>query len=122
MTEHFSFEELRCKCGCDVSDEIKKNLHHLAINLEKVRAYFGNRPIKVHSGYRCKYYNVKIRGARQSHHMNGEAADISIEGVTPKELKAGLNEMIDQGGIEQGGIGLYSKFVHYDYRGHKQRW
>ena len=122
MTEHFSMDEFKCKCGCEMPDHIKENLEHLAPLLEKIRKYFGNHPITVHSGYRCKYWNGKIGGAHQSRHMEGIAADISIEGVRPVALKNGLNVLISKGEIDQGGIGLYKNFVHYDYRGHKQRW
>lgn len=43
--------------------------------LEPLRLRYG-RFIKVTSGYRCPRLNRAVRGARNSQHMSGEAADI----------------------------------------------
>ena len=59
-------------------------LRNLAVRcLEPVRQHLG-RPIYVNSGYRCPELNVAVKGVKNSQHMLGEAADITIlEGNRP---------------------------------------
>ena len=53
-------------------------LQNLAVRcLEPTRQHFG-LPIKVTSGYRCPKLNAAVKGASNSQHMEGEAADITI--------------------------------------------
>ena len=47
--------------------------------LQPLRDKFG--PIKINSGYRCKELNEAVGGARNSHHLLGEAADIHLPSV-----------------------------------------
>ena len=59
-------------------------LRNLAVrSLEPVRQHLG-RPIHVNSGYRGPELNVAVKGVKNSQHMLGEAADITIlEGNRP---------------------------------------
>lgn len=57
----------------------------LASLLEEVRALLGDRPITIHSGYRCPRLNAAIRGSPTSQHLRGEAADWHVPGL---ELEA----------------------------------
>lgn len=117
LTPHFRLSEFRCRCGCggEKRATIRENLQALASELEKVRAHFG-RPVSVHSGYRCPLYNAKIGGVSNSQHRNGRAADISIAGVTPRQIGDWANANLP--GI--GGIGVYEPpgdvFCHLDTR------
>ncbi len=45
--------------------------------LEPTRQHFG-LPIQVNSGYRCPQLNAAVKGASNSQHLAGEAADITI--------------------------------------------
>ena len=54
--------------------------------------------------------------------MSARAGDIKIKGMTPKEVKEVIEELISKGEMVQGGVGLYTTFVHYDVRGRKARW
>jgi uncharacterized protein YcbK (DUF882 family) len=52
----------------------------------------------------------------------GRAADIVIKGMTPIEVSKIIEELISKGDMLQGGLGIYSSFVHYDIRVTKARW
>ncbi|HCL5256814.1 TPA: hypothetical protein N2G22_002425 [Salmonella enterica] len=53
--------------------------------LEQIRARFG-APVVVTSGRRCEAHNHKCGGVTSSQHLQGTAADIHIEGVTPQQI------------------------------------
>lgn len=67
-------------------------------------------------------HNAKVGGVKSSRHITGEAADFKIEGYTPKEVAAIIEKLIAAGKMEEGGIGIYSTWVHYDHRNVKARW
>ena len=121
LTKNFNLSEFRCRDGSDVPDELMQNAQCLAENLQVLRDNLG-KPIHVISGYRSPKYNRKIGGARRSQHMSAKAGDIKIKGMTPKEVKEAIEELISKGEMVQGGVGLYTTFVHYDVRGRKARW
>lgn len=50
------------------------------------------RPIRVTSGYRSHAVNLRVRGARNSRHKTGEAADLKVEGMSAAELVAAILE------------------------------
>jgi hypothetical protein len=45
-----------------------------------------SKPITVTSGYRCERLNKRVKGAKNSQHVGGEAADIRIHGLTTDEI------------------------------------
>jgi uncharacterized protein YcbK (DUF882 family) len=49
---------------------------------------------------------------------------VRVKGVEPAEVAEILEQLIADGVIPQGGIGVYpsQNFVHYDVRGKKARW
>lgn len=56
---------------------ITQNLERLVANvLDPLREAWG-KPVVVTSGYRCPALNKAVGGAKNSHHMQGMAADIS---------------------------------------------
>lgn len=57
------------------------NLRKVAALLEEVRELFGNKPVKVSSGYRCFALNHAIGGVVDSAHLYGCAADFTVPGV-----------------------------------------
>jgi hypothetical protein len=101
LSEHFTIEELvasqiatRRRIDNRPAPAIVENLRRLAGVLEQVRALVG-RPVTVSSGYRSPVLNAAAGGARDSAHMQGLAADITVAGLAPKELaraivKAGI--------------------------------
>jgi len=121
LTNNFALSEFRCKDGTDVPDEHMDNVKELAENLQVLREHI-DKAINVISGYRSPKYNRKIKGARRSQHMTASAADVKVSGMTPHEVKAIVEQLIEEKKMKQGGIGLYKTFLHYDVRGRKARW
>lgn len=111
LSPNFKVSDFRCKSGSDVI-LINPALIDL---LEKIRAHFG-KPIRITSGYRTPKHNKSLErpdgsgAAQNSQHMYGNAADIQIDGVTPKEVADWLNTW------HKGGLGLYKRFTHVDVR------
>jgi uncharacterized protein YcbK (DUF882 family) len=122
LTENFSLQEFQCKDGSDIPNEYLPNAIQLAKNLQVLRDYI-NKPITINSAYRSPKYNArKVGGAKNSQHLTAKAADLRVEGITPKELAKVIESLIKDGKMQQGGIGVYPTFVHYDIRGTKARW
>lgn len=87
----------------------------LVAYLEQIRAHF-DAPVYISSGFRCAVHNASVGGASRSYHMRGQAADITVSGISPAELA----RYAEQIGIL--GIGLYDSFVHIDTREKKSFW
>ena len=121
LTENFSLHEFRCRDGSDVPDEYMENVKELAENLQVLRDKIG-KPITVISGYRSLAYNKKIDGARRSQHLLAKAGDLIVKDMTPDAVKAVIIELIKEGKMKKGGVGLYTHFTHYDVRGFNRRW
>lgn len=123
LTKNFNLSEFSCKDGSQTPLGVYYNLQKLAIQLQVLRDYIG-KPIKINSGYRSPKYNAKIGGVKNSQHILGKAADITIKGFDTGVIAYHLEQLISKGEILQGGIGIYNGFVHYDigYNGKRRRW
>lgn len=118
LSDSFNVSEFAChgnRCCTTVLIDEK-----LVIYLQKIRDHFG-KPITITSGYRCPTHNRSVNGATSSRHAKGQACDIVVQGVAPREV-AKFAESI---GIL--GIGLYETandgyFVHIDTRTSKSFW
>ena len=121
LTEHFKLKEFASKDGSETPPEIIETLFDLATNLEMLRTFL-DAPIKINSGYRSKDHNKKVGGAKNSQHLYGKASDIVIKGFTPHEVAEAIEGLIRLGVMDEGGIGIYNTFTHYDIRGTKARW
>jgi len=113
LSANFKVKEFACLDGTDtifISDELVKIL-------QKVRTYFG-RAVIINSAYRTETHNKKVGGSVDSQHKYGMAADIRINGVSPKTIATYINTLMPN----SGGIGVYSSFVHIDVRDKKSRW
>lgn len=79
--------------------------------LEPIRLHFG-RPVRVSSGFRSPTLNRAIGGAASSQHCRGEAADITVPGVSNFELAQWISRNLhyDQLILEFG------RWVHVSYR------
>jgi hypothetical protein len=83
LSPHFTLAELTLsqkasRLGLDnrpASDQILANLAHTAEQMELVRAFLGNKPITVSSGYRSPAVNRAVGGAQDSAHILGHAVD-----------------------------------------------
>jgi uncharacterized protein YcbK (DUF882 family) len=121
MTKNFSKEEFDCNDGSEMPINVYHNMVKVANQLQTLRDYIG-KPIQVNSAWRSEEYNASIGGVKNSQHIMGRAADIVIKGMTPIEVSKIIEELIGKGDMLQGGLGIYSSFVHYDIRGIKARW
>lgn len=122
LTKNFDSKEFDCKDGTKVPAELIPNCLELAINLQILRDSLGV-PIRITgSGYRTPSHNKNVKGAPKSQHLLCKAADINADGLTPKQLAAHIESLIEKGSMKQGGIGVYKGFVHYDIRGTTARW
>lgn len=113
LSKNFTVKEFACSDGTDTVF-ISLTLVNL---LQKIRNHFGNAVI-INSAYRTEAHNKSIGGATYSQHKYGLAADIHINGVTPKEIAAYVETLMPS----SGGIGIYKSFVHVDVRRVKSRW
>lgn len=114
VSEHFKLQEF--KCG-DNSRVIVLN-DELVVVLETARRYFG-KAIKIDSGYRTVAYNSTLKNSSpKSQHTHGNAADIVVSGIKPKDVY----DYFDQKYPNTYGIGIYNTFVHIDVRPTKSRW
>ena len=121
LTTNFSLEEFNSKCGRPIPNNVLPNIIELAKNLQILRNSV-NKSISITSGYRSPEHNAKVKGAKDSQHIKGTAADIKVVGMTPKEVALVIEGLIASGKMKQGGIGIYPSWVHYDIRGVKARW
>lgn len=112
IAKNFKSTEFDCKCGeCSRTHIDDKLVDYL----QEIRNHF-NKPVIINSGYRCYKHNKAVGGAITSKHMEGEAADIVVKGIAPREVAAYAEKI----GIK--GIGLYDTFVHIDTRFFKSYW
>lgn len=121
LTKNFNKSEFDSKDGSEMPEDVLENVVKLANQLQYVRDYL-NKPIKVNSGYRSAEHNKSIGGAKNSQHILGKAADITVKGIPTTTLYFLIEDIISKGEILQGGLGLYNTFVHYDIRKTKARW
>lgn len=118
LSTNFNSTEFDCHgSGCCSQTIINPDLVKY---LQQIREHF-KAPITITSAYRCPTHNNRIGGATRSQHTQGNAADIVVKGVAPREV-AKYAESI---GIK--GIGLYETaadgyFTHIDTRTSKAFW
>jgi uncharacterized protein YcbK (DUF882 family) len=99
----------------------QQNLISLATELQKLRDALG-KPITITSGYRPTWWELRRGRSGKSLHTKGMAADIKVEGMSPSALRSFMFNLISQGRLKEGGIGIYDSFIHYDIRSTKARW
>jgi len=121
LTKNFHLLEFGCNDGTGVPSKYLDNVKKLANNLQVLRDEI-KQPIHINSSYRHPAYNKKIGGAKFSQHLTASASDITSKNITPKKLARTILKLIKEGKMDEGGVGLYNGFVHYDIRGKKARW
>ena len=120
LTKNFNLSEFN-KHNFALNETVLRNIQALANNLQVLRDEV-KKPIKITSGYRSPEHNAKVGGVKSSRHITGEAADFKIAGMTPKQVAAVIEKLIAAGKMEEGGLGTYSTWTHYDCRRSKARW
>jgi len=122
LTKNFTRQEFDCKDGTIVPQKYMANLQCLAENLQVLRDEIGEPVMVTGSGYRTPSHNAKVGGAKNSQHLTASGADINAKNYTPAELAKVIEKLIVEGKMQEGGIGIYKGFVHYDIRGVRARW
>lgn len=120
MSMYFSEEEMKCHCcGGLPENGIDLKLYEL---LDMIRVAV-QRPVYVNCAYRCPEHNAEVGGVPNSQHVDGTAADISIDDISITDIKQIAENCLNEMGIE-GGIGTYpsQEFLHVDTRGYTARW
>ena len=117
LSANFTSNEFQCHCGRCATVTIDEKLVEY---LQKIREHF-NAPVILNSAYRCKTHNAAVGGASGSKHVTGQAADVVVTGVAPREVAKYAESL----GVK--GIGLYETatdghFVHIDTRDYKSFW
>lgn len=123
VTKNFSASEFDCNDGSLMPEDVMINVIELAEQLQILRDHIG-KPIRINSAYRSKEYNRRIGGVKNSMHIIGKAADLVASGMSARELNGVIIDLIRDGKMKEGGVGLYVSqgFVHYDIRGTRARW
>ena len=100
-----------------VQDNIQKLANQLQILRNKVDV-----PVHINIAYRPVFWELMQGRNGSSQHTEGKAADIIVQGLTPKYVAAKIEQLIEAGDMLQGGLSAYRTFVHYDIRKTKARW
>lgn len=104
--KYFKLDEFACSCGCG-RHEGKMDDQFLFM-LDDARGLCGI-PFKITSGYRCPAYNKTVGGKKNSAHLKGLAADLSVPNDEARILM--VQALLDAG-FERFGIG--KNFIHAD--------
>jgi uncharacterized protein YcbK (DUF882 family) len=118
LSPHFKESEFTCHCGCGDSSVSPK----LIALLELIRDKSGEKAVTIVSGKRCKKHNEAVGGAKNSQHVLGDAADIRISGIEPRDVGELVRGIHARNLAHIGGIGQYKTFVHVDVRDGLARW
>lgn len=66
--------------------QVLENIRALVLNvLDPLRAMIA-RPVIITSGYRSRRVNELVGGSETSQHLLGKAADIHVQGFTPRQM------------------------------------
>ena len=94
LSPHFTLQELTVtSTGLpnNPNTEQINNLKCLCNLLEQLRSLL-NKPIEVTSGFRSTKVNTAVKGAGNSYHLYGCAADIKVKGMTPYEVCVAIRD------------------------------
>ena len=121
LSKNFNKREFNSKDGKRMPFHVLENIKILASQVQIIRDALG-APIHINSGYRSPEHNKRIGGVKNSQHVQGKAADLASRDVTSLALYNLIFQLINEGKIINGGLGIYNGFVHYDIRGTSARW
>ena len=93
------------------------NIERVAGVMQQIRNRY-NRPISINSWYRDPVTNRRVGGASASRHLQGDAVDFVVQGMTTQQVYNDLNPWWGS----QGGLAYHPAFVHLDCRQWKSRW
>ena len=114
ISKNFDRVEHECHCGCGF-DTVDVELNYILQTF--IRDYY-KKAVTITGPNRCFAKNLSVGGSKNSYHIEGKAADIQVDGVSPLALYTYL----DRAFPDKYGFGLYDTFVHLDVRPHRARW
>lgn len=101
--------------------QVLENIKALVNNiLDPLRARIG-RPIIITSGYRSKRVNELVGGSIFSQHMSGKAADIHVQGYTPRQMDVVYQTIQMCYDFDQLILYPYKNIIHISWNGDKNR-
>lgn len=118
ISENFTWEEFQQsktadKLGIDnrIPDEsIASQLRSLVVTvLQPLRRAYG-KPLAINSGYRSPALNKAVKGANNSQHTKGQAADIATD--NPRELA----RLVLRKNLPFDQMILYPTFIHLSHK------
>lgn len=125
LTKNFHLSEFACndRNQTEVPQDLIPNVEKLALNLQKLRDFI-DQPIDLNSAFRTPAHNEQEGGGTKSQHLLALAGDINCTELnwSPRQIAKIIESLIELKIMDQGGIGVYKTFVHYDCRGKKARW
>lgn len=123
FNKYFTTNETACRCGCGHGSKLG-DIDERAIWIATcVRLKF-NKPVVITGPCRCPKHNAAEGGADKSRHLPrdkdgnlapvgmSDALDIKVNGVSPKEVQAFLDDLL----AGRHGIGYGKTFTHLDVR------
>lgn len=120
-TTNFTAKEFQSKDGTPIPPVFYGNAQKVMEQLEILRKFLNSSAITINSGYRSPQHNKNIGGVPNSLHTKGMAADFTVKGYSAKQVQEALESLIKNNKIQDGGVGSYSSFTHYDI-GKPRRW
>ena len=113
LSKNFHLSEFDCKCNRPDCEWTIIDTEHVK-RLQRKRSKW-KKSIKITSGYRCPAHNKAVGGSSQSRHVQGDATDIQVKGMSPNEVADDCENF--------NGLGRYNTFTHVDSRpkGEKKR-
>lgn len=120
ISRHFSYREFE---DSDVAEyhnirnvistfEVRDSVKALVLTvLQPLRDAIG-LPIHINSGYRCPALNRLVGGVSTSQHLLGEAADVRIQGVSPRQIAIRVRDL----GLPFDQMILYPSFLHISHK------
>lgn len=100
---------------------LEPNLQRLAENLQVLRDHV-DKSVIINIAYRPAWYEIDMGRSGTSQHCLGKAADIVVSGMTSDEVADTIEELMLEDKMENGGLGRYNTFTHFDIRGYAARW
>lgn len=123
ISPHFTWSEFSSTGDhLPVPELYQDNVRFLCEQLEILRKALGNRRIQIISGWRSSWWNKRIGASDNSEHLLGMAADFTVDGIKPSQVRRVLENLIERGEIYDGGVGRYTNFTHYDIGEEARRW
>ena len=98
VSKYFTVEEClwlpQWKVLGEPNNLVKVNIHTLAAKMDYIREILGE-PIIITSWFRPLDYNILVRGATSSIHINGGAVDFVCKSLLPTEVQKRLLPFLD---------------------------